>query len=306
MCFDLGGTKLVGALVDVGAGRVLDESRVATPVDNGARGSLEEILRLGRLVLDKAERSGSAVSGVGVSFGGPISHDRQTIVRSMHVSDWDNHPLPAWLAGEFSLPAAMENDANAAVLAEAAYGAGRGQQNVIYVQLSTGVGAGLLLGGHLYRGRGAAGEFGHMVLEQDGPVCSCGNRGCLESIASGWALAVEGRKVSARYLNAEVLSEAARAGDRAARTILGRAGRGLGIAIANAINLLDPDVVVVGGGLTGAWDILESAVSETLSAHVFPHLYDPRRVVRSSLADHAPLLGAAIAIDHAVEARGIL
>jgi glucokinase len=230
----------------------------------------------------------------------------------MHVSAWDGASLPHALSQQFGLPAYMENDANAAALAEATHGAGPRARVVLYVQISTGIGAGLVIDGAVYHGRGGAGELGHVVVDPDGPICSCGNRGCLESIASGWALARDaeralrdapnnselGRlKTQHANANAESLITAARRGDQAARAILDPAFSALGTAVANCVNLLDPDLVVLGGGVANAPDILLPIVQAKLAEHVVAHLRDPHRLRLSHFGAHAPLVGAAVVAD---------
>jgi glucokinase len=234
--------------------------------------------------------------GIGISFGGPVARDRRSIVRSMHVDAWEQTALPDALSRRFGLAATMENDANAAALAEARCGAGRGVRDLLYVQVSTGIGSGLVFAGALHRGRGGAGELGHVVVDSNGPPCVCGKRGCLESVAAGWAIARDG-ELAAVGLDAEEVIAAARTGDEAASRIIERAFSALGVAVANAINLLDPERVVLGGGIASAEDLLLPHLHATIAEHVVPHLRDATRLVRSQLGPDAPLVGAAIAAD---------
>jgi glucokinase len=241
-----------------------------------------------------------------------VSPTRTEVIRSMHVGAWDGAALPSVLSERFGLPAFMENDANAAALAEATHGAGAAAAVVLYVQVSTGIGAGIVIDGALYRGGGGGGELGHVLVDADGPLCGCGKKGCLESVASGWALARDAQRLLrdappdtelARLgrenaeASAETLVDAARKGDEAARAILQPAFSALGIAIANCVNLLDPTRVVLGGGIANASDVLVPIVRAMLAEHVVPHLRDPDRLVPSSLGAHAPLVGAALVAD---------
>jgi glucokinase len=236
----------------------------------------------------------------------------------MHVRAWEGMALPDALSDCFGLPAFMENDANAAALGEATHGAGAGARVVLYVQISTGIGAGLVIDRVLYCGRGGAGELGHVVVDPHGPQCVCGNRGCLESIASGWALARDAEcalrdpapgseldrlKREDAEPSAEILIRAARRGDETARAIVQPAFSALGTVIANCVNLLDPDLVILGGGITGAPDVLLPPMQASLSEQVVHHLRAPGRLVSSRLGPHAPLIGAALVADFGSSVR---
>jgi glucokinase len=312
LALDFGGTKLAAAIVDAATGTVTAHTRRPTPAPEGADASLGVALEACRHVLEHSPVSRESLTAIGISFGGPVSANRTEVIRSMHVGAWDGAALPHTLHEQFGLPAFMENDANAAALAEATHGAGSEAGVVLYVQVSTGIGAGLVVNRVLYRGRGGGGELGHVVVDPDGPMCGCGNRGCLESVASGWALARDaeralqdappgselhrlGREHSRP--SAETLIAAARHGDEAARAILQPAFSALGIAIANCVNLLDPDCVVLGGGITNGGDILVPIVQARLAEHVVAHLRDPDRLAVSRLGAHAPLVGAAVLAD---------
>lgn len=315
LAVDFGGTKLAAGIVDATTGRVLGAARRSTPVDQGAEASLILALDACDEVLAAGLVSESALLGIGISFGGPVAGDQREIVRSMHVGSWEGATLPDMLSGRFGLPAAMENDANAAALAEARHGAGSGASSLFYVQASTGVGAGIVLDGRVYRGRGGAGELGHVVVDPSGTLCGCGNRGCLETVAAGWAIARAARKAlagsngdgelrrladAAPVIDAELVIEAARRGDELASRIVGRAFSALGDAIADAMNLLDPELIVVGGGIAGASDMVLPVLRAALAEHVVPHLRDPQRLVLAHFGANAPLIGAALAAANAL------
>ena len=302
LCIDFGGTKIAAGIVDAANGKVLARAVQSTPVEAGSTGGLAAALAS----CDQALRNGAlhqeAVMGIGISFGGPVDPDGSTVLRSMHISAWENVPLPKLLSERFQVPAAMENDANAAALAEWLYGAGRGSRSLFYVQLSTGIGSGLVLEGELYRGAGGAAEFGHVVIDADGPQCSCGQRGCLESVAAGWALARDAHALlparpGALSMDAEFVMDQARAGDLAARQIVARAFSSVGVALASAINLLDPELIVLGGGMIKASDLLLPWLQVELDRHVLPHLRSHMRLELSNLGGDAPLIGAAAAAD---------
>ncbi len=238
---------------------------------------------------------------VGVSFGGPVAADGRTVRLSMHVPGWINTPLADWLERDTGLPCVIANDADAAALAEQRYGAGRGVAHLLYMTVSTGIGGGIIINRALYRGVHAwAGEVGHQVLDPDGPPCDCGRNGCLESLASGRALARAARQALRTGSPAQTLltpeatardvALAAAAGDALAQNIWQTAMNWLGIGIANAANLLNPACVVLGGGLTHAGALLFDPVRHIVARRTF----DPALVVvPAALGEVVGLLGAA-------------
>jgi glucokinase len=310
LCVDLGGTKIAAGIVDAANGRVLARAAQSTPAEAGSTGGLAVALATCNQALRMGALDGEAVRGIGISFGGPVDPDGSSVLRSMHISAWENVPLPKLLSEQFQLPAAMENDGNAAALAEWLYGVGRGSHSLFYVQLSTGIGSGLVLEGELYRGAGGAAEFGHVVVDPDGPQCSCGQRGCLESVAAGWALARDAHAFLAARpgvssMDAEFVMEQARAGDFAAKQIVARAFSSVGVSLASAINLLDPDLIVLGGGMVKANDLLLPWLHVELDRHVLPHLRSHARVELSKLGADAPLIGAAATADFRIMGKRI-
>jgi glucokinase len=202
----------------------------------------------------------------------------------MHLPGWEDVSLPDLVESRLGLPATLENDGDAAALGEWTHGAGRGARDLVYLQVSTGVGSGLVLDGELRRGS----ELGHVTAEEDGRVCPCGKRGCLETVAAGWALARDGR-------DAKAVIDAARAGDAEAGAVVARAFAALGTALANVVNLLAPEVVVVGGGVAQAADLLFPALERGLERGVVPHLRGGTRLEAAQLGADAPLVGAAVA-----------
>ncbi|MCE1253964.1 MAG: ROK family protein [Anaerolineae bacterium] len=310
LAFDFGGTKLAAALVDLTSGEIAASETQATPANRGAEASLKVMLQAGADVLEKAGFTNKDISGVGISFGGPMSHDRRHVLRSLHVSDWDDFPLPDYVSKTFNVPAFMDNDGNAAALGEWYYGAGRGMTDMLYVQVSTGVGAGLILDRRVFRGQGLAAEFGHLTVTADGPMCACGKRGCVESLAAGWAMARSGKEAYAKApagsvlktlgdqaagaVDAKMLIEADRKGDAQAVEIVKSGFTYLGISVANAIALIDPQMVVIGGGLTRSWDVMNPLVQAALAEYLPPMFRNRTRVEHSQLHGTETLLGAAL------------
>jgi glucokinase len=296
--------------VDVTSGEIKASEFQPTPSAQGAKASLKVMLRAGQSVINQSSISTSAINGIGISFGGPISQDRCNVLRSMHIPDWDAFPLPNYVADTFGLPTFMDNDGNAAALGEWYFGAGRGTDNMLYIQVSTGVGAGLILDRQVYRGMGLAAEFGHLTVMADGPQCACGKRGCVESLAAGWALARYGQEAyasagagsalktlgdqSAGLIDAQLVINAYRQNDPLAKEIIERGFKYLGLGIGNAIVLLDPQMVTIGGGVSRAWDVMYPQLQSSL-AHYLPSMFQNRtRIELSRLHGTETLLGAAL------------
>jgi glucokinase len=300
---DLGRTKLLVAAVD-GGGRVLASTRRATPaggpapvVDAMADGVVE--------VLRRAGAGMSEVSAIGVGAPGPLDPDRGVVLNPPNMAGWVDVPLAAMLGDRLGVPAFVDNDANAAALGEHWAGAGIGVEDLVYVTVSSGIGSGLIFGGRLYRGAsGQAGEIGHTVIDPDGPRCACGRRGCLEAIASGFAIAraaaaavADGRPTALSAAppgpSAADVARAAHDGDQVAREIFARAGAALGAGLADLINLLNPAMIIVGGGVARAGDLLWAPMRRVIDAEAFPHARSAVRIVPAALGDAAGSVGAA-------------
>jgi len=303
LSLDFGGTKLGAGVVDVDAGVVLERRRAETPPGAGARGSIEQMLTMARSLL--AERP---AAGVGISFGGPISADQRRVVTSHHVAGWDDLPLVEVVADALGLPVVMDNDANVQTLGEWRYGAGRGTRSFVFVNVGTGIGGGIVLDGKLFRGaHGMAGEIGHTVVDPDGPVCTCGKRGCVESLAAGPYVAAAARErlraggasalavLAPGAITGRDVYAAAALGDQLALRVVGDAARALGIGIANVCALVDPELVAIGGGVARSGDVFFRPLVEAVRAHAAP--LDPEwvRVVPGLLGEDSNLLGAAVA-----------
>lgn len=267
---DFGGTKLAAGLVDADAGTVVASARAATPA-GGAQAGLSQMLALGAELVAQAP---APIQAVGVSFGGPVEADGRTVRLSMHVPGWEGMPLAQHCESQFGVPCVIANDADAAGLAEYRFGAGQGCTHMLYLTVSTGIGGGVIVNGRLHRGEHAwAGEVGHMILKPDGPACACGGNGCLESLSSGLSIARDAHinrpptlaHLAPHEVTAKAVAEAAAAGDVVAQQIWDAAVGWLGVGISSACNLLNPGVVVVGGGLTGAGEQLFAPLRDIMA-----------------------------------------
>ena len=295
LALDIGGTKLAAAVVDRG-GRVSAAARVPTP--HGRRLDGETLWKTVVALLDRFTSGVGArtFAGVGVGCGGPMTWP-DGHVSPLNIPAWRDFPLRDRLREMFpDVPVRVHNDAVCVAVGEHWRGAGRGRQNVLGMVVSTGVGGGLVLGGHLVDGAsGNAGHIGHVVVDPEGPKCECGGRGCLEAIARGPAVAKWAREQGwgrATSTARDVADDAAR-GHPVARAALARAGEALGVAIASATHLLDVEVVSVGGGLSQAGPLLFDPLEEAFRRHARMEWARAVRVVPAALGQEAGLVGAA-------------
>ncbi len=304
LALDIGGTKLaVGAVSR--AGEVLAEVKRPTDASAPPTAILDSLLAMSREAVHRAGLSLSALSAAGVAFGGPMDYPRGLAVTCHHLPGWEGFPIREAVAEKTGLPAFVDNDANAAALGETAFGAARGLSHVLYLTVSTGIGGGVILGGRVHRGANSlAGEIGHTIVLPDGPPCTCGKRGCLEAVASGPAIARAAREALARgeesalsalppkEITARHIAEAADR-DPLARKILTAAGRHLGTAVAAAANLLNPQMVVIGGGVSQSGEVLFSAIRSAVSEAAVTEIARGLRIAPGALGPRSALLGAA-------------
>ena len=306
MGMDLGGTYLRAALTDE-YGRIVLKRRVETLAHEGREAVLQRIVALLNEV--KGQAGGRGVLAVGVGAPGPLDPEAGIIRGAWTLPGWEDVPLAGVIDERVGVAAILGNDANVAALGELAYGAGRGAEHLVYLTISTGIGGGFIVGGKLLEGRrGAAGEVGHIIVEPGGPECSCGGRGHLEALASGTAIAHQAREALSSgedtilgelsgndpgRVTAELAHEAALAGDPLCIELLGAAGRRVGYALVGLVHLFNPEVVVLGGGVTGAGDLFWGPLRETLLGGLIPAFAEGLRLKKSALGDHAGLYGAA-------------
>ena len=306
LAVDLGGTNIRVALVDTSGGTA---GFVVAPTDaaKGPSAVVSRMLLMIRESLAKAQVDASEVLGVGIGSPGPLDRISGVIHEAPNLPGWNNVRLADRIADQMKLPVFLENDANAAALAEFAYGDNRGIDNMIYITVSTGVGGGLILGGKLWHGvYGSAGEFGHMTVDFEGPLCDCGNRGCIEKIASGpdmadWSMAqvragvqsVLGARLTDDPLTGRDVVEAAAVDDSLALAALGRAGHALGFGIVSVSHLVNLDLAIIGGGIANAGPMLLDPIRKIVKTHLLASTGPRLRVVPWSLGEDVGLLGAA-------------
>jgi len=288
---DVGGTKMTAGLYREEIVKLL---RVQVDRGAGAEGGFKVICDMLVDLFNEARLRGFSVERIGVGFGGPVDFESGVVYLSHHVRGWENFPLRDELERRFGVSVVVDNDANAGALGEWVFGAGRGIDDLIYVNIGTGIGSGVISGGRLVRGwRNLAGEIGHMTVKLDGPVCSCGRRGCLESLASGSAIGREGSERFGRAMRSEEIFELALEGNAIARQILFEVIDSLAFAIGAAVNLFNPRKVILGGGVAEVSEsLLVEPFRERLSYYTLREVYEGLEVVRAELGYDAGVMGA--------------
>jgi len=307
---DIGGTKIAGALVDE-SGQILSELKVPTPATD------PEAIVDAVVGLVDALSQGVEVLGVGVAAAGFIDADQATIIYAPNLS-WRNENFKAKLQAKINLPIIIENDANAAAWAEYRYGAGKGYKHMIMLTIGTGVGGAVIADSKMLRGGfGIAGELGHIRMVPDGQLCGCGSRGCLESYASGTALLKNARRLAksndpkgARLaelelehgkLKGEQVYQAIVEGDAGAVELLQELGTWLGSAVSSFTAVLDPEIVVVGGGVSMAGDLLLDPIRKAYLEQLPARGYRPElKIVAAEFVNDAGVVGAADLVRKAI------
>jgi glucokinase len=302
---DVGGTKVLGGVVD-DQGNVVKTSRRDTPHEGGAA--------LTATIADVARELAAEyeVARVGVSAAGFVSSDRKTMLATPNIAGWNGVQLEEQLASQIGLPVVLENDGNAAAWGEKRFGAGRGKANMLLLTIGTGIGGGIIVNDQLLRGAfGIAAEVGHLRVLPEGHLCGCGARGCFEQYASGNALLRHAREAIAASpdlargllsrgdgtlegLTGRAITEAAREGDQVALAAFNTTAQWLGAGIASLSVLLDPECVVIGGGVIDAGEILLAPTRLAMERYMpFAGKHPYPDIIAATLGNEAGLVGAA-------------
>ncbi|HMM43675.1 MAG TPA: ROK family protein [Thermomicrobiales bacterium] len=305
LAVDLGGTNLRVAVVDRD-GDIQSETQQPTGAADGPKAVVE---RIGDAVNELARNAQvPADIPIGVASPGPLDPRTGIVYFSPNLPGWSDVPISAWLREKTGREVLLSNDANAAALGEVFFGAGRGTRNLIYVGLGTGVGGGVYSEGLLIDGvRGMGGELGHVTVDLNGPRCTCGSAGCIEAYCSAWALTRDARELVASGRGAAILKAAgtdsevgpkaigtaAHDGDAAALALLDRAGRALGAGLASFVNIFNPEVIALGGGVAQVGDPLIEPAKRALDAFSMPVMRKDARFVPSELGVKTGIYGAA-------------
>lgn len=319
---DIGGTNLVAGAVAEDGSRLVGFRTEPTQAEKGSESVVERLLAMGRSVIQEVKTAvpGAHVIGAGVGAPGPLDTKRGIVLLTPNLG-WVDYPLRDRMQKGLGIPTALDNDANCAVLGEWWQGAARGVRNAIGITIGTGVGGGIVVDGRLYHGASdCAGELGHTTIDVDGRRCGCGNYGCLEAYASGPAIARRAAEAIAsgvpsklasyvggdlHQITAQTVYQAAADGDELALEVVHDTAKFLGVGIANMINIFNPEVVVVFGGVTRAGDALFVPLKREVARRAFKPAVAACRIVPAELSGTAGVYGAARAFieQHGVPAR---
>jgi glucokinase len=309
LSIDIGGTKIAMALVN-GRGDIIARKTRPTLASRGPEAVIENLSSGIEDFLSESEIRPEGLNAISMAVAGVIDMKRGLITVSPNLPGWNNIPLRKIIYDKFKITTFLLNDADAAALGEYFYGAGQGLNTIIVLTLGTGIGGGIIINGKLYFGHSvSAAEIGHMVIDTNGPKCACGNRGCLEALASGTAVAREAISRIRRggqsslveiaggkpeNITAEMVHRAAKEGDSLACEVIDRAAYYLGIGVVNLLNIFNPEMVIFGGSMAQMGDLLLQPVRQIISEKAYPHMVKSTSIVQARLGNDAGILGAAV------------
>ena len=302
---DLGATHIIVLVADLN-GQVIARTETDFFVAVGPETGLNQIAETIRLCLQQAGLRLGQVTGVGLGVPGPVDYAQGRVVAPPIMPGWHGVALRESLAEDLGVPIYVDNDANLGALSEHCRGAGRGYPNLAYIKVGTGIGCGLVLNGELYRGElGSAGEIGHVTIDENGPPCKCGSYGCLESMAGGPAIALRAQQAiragqvtslssiqPVESITARDVALAAHAGDRLGQQLYAEAGRHIGVALSSLANLLNPGLIIIGGGVAQAGHVLLDPIRKTMNQRALQSVAQSSQIVQSILGRDASALGA--------------
>ena len=298
---DLEGTKISTALSDL-EGKIINQTTIPTDAHEGEVPVLNRIINSIEKVVNDSAVSYEDIKGIGIGSPGPLDAKQGIIITTPNLP-FKNFNLVKPISEKFGVPVFLDNDANVAAIGEFMFGAGKGAENIVFFTVSTGVGGGAILNGKVYRGHTSnALEIGHMTVAPHGSRCNCGNVGCVEATSSGTAIAKRAHEALStkvetslrKYENVtsyEVFVEAA-AGDPVAKDIIDDAMNYLGIAVANAVSIFDPEYVIIGGGVSKAGDVVFDTVRKVVNKRCFKSMAESVKIVPAGLGTDAGLIGA--------------
>ena len=303
---DFGATHLNLLVADISS-RILEEADFEIDIQDGPEACLAVADTRIRELLVKAGIGLEDVLAFGVDVPGPIVTEAGMVVAPPIMPGWDRYPIRDTLEKKWERPVSINNDAEMGVLGEWASGAGRGERDLVYIKVGTGIGAGLLIDGQIYRGvTGSAGEIGHLTIDENGPLCACGNYGCLEAVAGGRAIAQQAQQAVQKgqrtslsnrpieSITARDVAAAARRGDILSQQILTRAGTHIGIAIASLVNMFNPGMIIIGGGVAQTGDIILEPIRQAVQRRSLPAATRIVRITTSMLGRRSSSMGAVI------------
>jgi glucokinase len=307
LAFDLGGTKFAFGVVAEN-GEVLGSDKIETLAKQGPEQAIQRVNLAAQTLLQKLNIKPEELIGIGIASPGPLDISKGCVDGSPNLPGWTGYSIEQGLSSFFNLPARIDNDANAAALGEYKFGAGKNKKNMVYITVSTGLGGGVIVDGRLMRGaNGNAAELGHLTLNINGPACPCGANGCFEMYASGTAIARRTREAIQAGAPSQILSlagslekitthhilAALQKEDELAKKIWNETTEYLGRGLAVVINTFNPELIVVGGGVTAAGELLFNPVREKALRYAFPRLAAVCSIVPAGLGSNVGVVGAA-------------
>ena len=321
LAVDLGGTKIIAAAV-LPDGKVMSRNYCLTLAHEGPEAVINRLLSAIDDARTKAKLKTSELTGIVIAAAGPLDTEKGLVTASPNLPGWQDVPLRDIIDEKLGVIPYLINDASAAAVGEHSFGAGNGVNNLVYLTVSTGIGGGIIIDNKLYSGaNGCAGELGHMTIEPHGPRCNCGNFGCLGVMASGTAIARETVKrlrqgeVSSitelvkgklEDVTAKTVAIAAKQGDPLACDVVAQAANYLGIGLANLVNIFNPEMVVIGGGVSQMGEMLLKPARKVIKARAFRLPARTARIVRARLGSDAGIIGAAAYVFEQQLGRGAI
>ncbi len=308
LAIDLGGSKIITAIISK-KGQVMAKEYSSTLAEEGPQSVIERMLSAVDHVLNLGNIGPSQLDSISIAAAGAINFDRGLVTLSPNLPGWHDIPLRDMVKEKYRVDTFLLNDASAAALGEHHLGIGRGIDNLILLTVGTGIGGGIIINGELYAGScGSAGEVGHMTIDVNGPRCNCGNIGCLETLASGTAVAKEAvRRIShgersvliemvegkLENITAVQVGVAAEGGDSLALEVISKAAVYLGVGMVNLVNIFNPEMIIVGGGLAKIGDLLLNPARRVVKERAFSLSAQVVRIVSAQLGNDAGVFGAA-------------
>lgn len=309
---DVGGTNVKIALVD-GEGKIIYSNSVPTYAQMGYEYTVNNIKQAIRDLMKETNTDAKEIEGIGFDFPGQVDYKTGVVKLAPNIPGWVNIPIAQMIEEEFNIPTRIDNDVRCAALGELKFGAGKGCENFVCITVGTGIGSGLVINGQLVRGAAnAAGEIGHIKLQMNGgPICGCGDTGCLEAFASGpsiVAMAQEylkgGKSTKFREMAGAdgeitpyIVAKAAEAGDPVAKRIFEIVGTYIGMGLVSVINLLNPEKVIIGGGVAAAGDLLLDPIRKTIKERAMVVAGNSVEIVPAELGNSAGVIGASMLVE---------
>lgn len=307
---DVGGTNVKLALVDLN-GKIVYSNTTPTRADLGYEHSITNIQNAIEELMKETNSNKDSIEAIGFGFPGQIDYQAGVVRLLPNMPGWVEVPVAKIMEEKFGITTKLDNDVRVATLGELKYGAGKGCQNLVCITVGTGIGSGLVFNGKLIRGaKNAAGEIGHIKLTMgDGPICGCGDYGCFEAYASGPSIVAEAKEyikggksskfkeLATEELSPYIVAQAALQGDAVAKRIFTKMGEIIGLGLTSVINLLNPERVIIGGGVADAGDILFNPVKETIAKRAMPIQASSVEIVPALLGNTAGVIGASLLIE---------